>query len=435
MEFQHTALDDPTKQIRLLQLHPQDGTPDKPLRVSLHAFDLGACPDFVALSYEWGPETPTSSIQLNGGQRNLSIRKNLFQFLNRWVSKADFNPDAFIWIDQLCVDQSSISERNAQVQLMDQFYSKATRVVIWLGEDEVIEKYMRIHPTSYHAQEHEVEVRTFADSKDSSFRRLGDAFEFASYWSRVWIQQEVALARDLIIMSGNEVLELAKCSDRWKRSLFGARALRRWLKRKDTEESSDEEEEDLELFLAEDVLSNAKEWRCTDVRDKVFGLYALTDSGQRIEVDYALSARQVCVAALQKYIEVCLAEDEYPVNIFAMTSFILNMGMSLATKRHDPRKADHDIAKGDGPYRKHLDVAKLQAMDVCWQKLRDTRSENKMRNAFLKETGLSVDADVSTVDDFLRDLVSTASRVFGYKSWETDTKIESGISFSNTFWA
>ena len=40
-----------------------------------------------------------------------------------------------VWIDAICIDQSSIPERNQQVTHMGEIYTKARRVAVWLGEE------------------------------------------------------------------------------------------------------------------------------------------------------------------------------------------------------------------------------------------------------------------------------------------------------------
>ena len=46
-----------------------------------------------------------------------------------------------LWIDAVCIDQDMTDslkvEKNAQVQLMAQIYSKAIKVLVWLGDDEI----------------------------------------------------------------------------------------------------------------------------------------------------------------------------------------------------------------------------------------------------------------------------------------------------------
>jgi hypothetical protein len=39
-----------------------------------------------------------------------------------------------IWVDALCIDQSSLAERSGQVAMIKEIYDSAERVVVWLGE-------------------------------------------------------------------------------------------------------------------------------------------------------------------------------------------------------------------------------------------------------------------------------------------------------------
>jgi hypothetical protein len=38
----------------------------------------------------------------------------------------------YLWIDQQCINQSSLAERSHQVAIMDKIYQKGNRVLIWL---------------------------------------------------------------------------------------------------------------------------------------------------------------------------------------------------------------------------------------------------------------------------------------------------------------
>ena len=42
--------------------------------------------------------------------------------------------ERLIWVDAVCINQADINERGHQVQIMAKIYSKAYRVIIWLGE-------------------------------------------------------------------------------------------------------------------------------------------------------------------------------------------------------------------------------------------------------------------------------------------------------------
>jgi hypothetical protein len=41
-----------------------------------------------------------------------------------------------MWIDSICIDQTSTDERNQQVALMGEIYGRAMGVNIWLGESD-----------------------------------------------------------------------------------------------------------------------------------------------------------------------------------------------------------------------------------------------------------------------------------------------------------
>jgi ABC-type antimicrobial peptide transport system ATPase subunit len=41
-----------------------------------------------------------------------------------------------LWIDAICINQSSLSERSDQVALMSTIYSRANRNLVYLGEDD-----------------------------------------------------------------------------------------------------------------------------------------------------------------------------------------------------------------------------------------------------------------------------------------------------------
>ncbi len=94
---------------------------------------------YIAISYAWGINQHTEPIFIDGAP--VSITVNLFSFLKmhrRMINqiladKSDLGTVA-IWIDALCIDQSNINEREAQVKLMDRVYQHATSVFIYIGE-------------------------------------------------------------------------------------------------------------------------------------------------------------------------------------------------------------------------------------------------------------------------------------------------------------
>ncbi|KAF2681844.1 HET-domain-containing protein, partial [Lentithecium fluviatile CBS 122367] len=164
-------------------------SPEGPIRCELKAFLRATVPPYQALSYMWGQPSPTFKIFING--RTFTVRKNLYDFLlaarrNSWIS-------TWIWIDQLCINQENLSERASQVQDMGTTYEDAEEVLIWLGHhgwigDVAIEK-MRNEIFSTHEWN---EVDPDGD--------VHHAIMSNPYWTRMWIAQEIHLARRICIL-------------------------------------------------------------------------------------------------------------------------------------------------------------------------------------------------------------------------------------------
>ncbi|PVH77864.1 hypothetical protein DL98DRAFT_463293, partial [Cadophora sp. DSE1049] len=95
---------------------------------------------YTALSYTWGT-TPSPSpspssnsdlkpITIDG--RPFHITPNLHTALTHLRSTSP-RKELRVWADSLCIDQSSISERNLHVSHMRSIYSFANQTVIFLG--------------------------------------------------------------------------------------------------------------------------------------------------------------------------------------------------------------------------------------------------------------------------------------------------------------
>ncbi|KAL6691238.1 heterokaryon incompatibility domain-containing protein [Trichoderma pleuroticola] len=120
-------------EIRVLILHP--GNKASPLECTLEHRRLGSSKaKFDALSYVWGDPAVTAEITCNNKQR--SVGRNLYDALERLRLPGE---ERVLWIDALCINQADNREKTQQVRLMGQIYSKAQRVLIWLGNNEAIQ--------------------------------------------------------------------------------------------------------------------------------------------------------------------------------------------------------------------------------------------------------------------------------------------------------
>jgi len=56
------------------------------------------------------------------------------QELSLWRRNRSLNEPNFLWIDSICINQLDTAERNVQVALMPDIYSRCSDMIIWLGE-------------------------------------------------------------------------------------------------------------------------------------------------------------------------------------------------------------------------------------------------------------------------------------------------------------
>lgn len=125
----------PNGSIRILALLPADD-PTTPLQCQLINHQLRGTIDqpdlFEALSYVWGSSETPHSISI-GPNATLAITASLHAAL---LCLRGRSIQRFIWIDAVCINQEELDERANQIRLMAEIYSRASRVVIWLGENE-----------------------------------------------------------------------------------------------------------------------------------------------------------------------------------------------------------------------------------------------------------------------------------------------------------
>jgi hypothetical protein len=159
----YKPLDMSKKEIRLLRILPAESPKDELVCYLVRA-DLDNCPPYHALSYTLGSLDDTVGVKLifretlyvdssypdNSSQAqeedkrifeshkrsvvdNFQITTNLHAGLRSF--RLNNETHIFIWVDMLCINQFDLNERSYQVRFMDQVFSRATRVIAWLGGD------------------------------------------------------------------------------------------------------------------------------------------------------------------------------------------------------------------------------------------------------------------------------------------------------------
>jgi hypothetical protein len=128
--FKHNPLA-PGTNIRILALEPShDFNSDIRCRLIQLALDE-ARGGYDALSYVWG--SPICNLKIICNDRPFYVTTNCLLALRYLRKKAEVR---FLWVDAICIDQSSNSERGHQVELMGEIYKFANNIIIWLGEQQ-----------------------------------------------------------------------------------------------------------------------------------------------------------------------------------------------------------------------------------------------------------------------------------------------------------
>ena len=198
--------------IRLLHLEPGfDGTP---LKASLFIHDLDGQFSYDALSYVWG--TPGLNKSLSIDEQELHITHNLHTILRHLRY-----PDRVrtLWIDAICINQQDHTEKGPQVALMGLIYRQADTVLCWLGElsthrlwalqflhllAEEASRYLE-QPENAHWAITGDELKPGLGAnrviQDAVNAHVESVYE-SDWFTRLWIVQELSLARDPIFLCG-----------------------------------------------------------------------------------------------------------------------------------------------------------------------------------------------------------------------------------------
>lgn len=131
--FDNKVLYEPFATIRLLKIPCCKRRSKFDATLVSFAFNSPECPNYVALSYAWGPPTPSAKMNING--HKIEVRPSLHSFLRTVPDLEEFPPDTWWWIDSICINQSDKEEHSSQMKIMGEIYKRAIKTVVWLGEE------------------------------------------------------------------------------------------------------------------------------------------------------------------------------------------------------------------------------------------------------------------------------------------------------------
>lgn len=292
--------------IRLLQVASRPR--DRILRFRTRHYDRSKTPKYTAVSYTWGNEEATETIWLDDEQ--FRIRPNLWGCLHYLIRDGGWK---YIWADAICIDQSSIEEKNSQVRAMNRTYADAGAVSVWLGfvklPDDIT--YVNTWP----------EAITTVDTENWDFGDDVQDIANRPYWTRFWVVQEFLLARQIHIWCSGNVTDEAHF-----KAAMGLETEMDLNGPEGYEQSSTSKLKALQLLTGRqpdrhpelkqslyELLLHHRNFDCKDPRDRVFSLLSLMHEDDQTKLysifpDYNLSHDEVVVITLSYSIEHCQIE-------------------------------------------------------------------------------------------------------------------------------
>jgi len=445
---EYQPLDLSTDEIRLLTLHPgRDG--DK-ISSTLSHYNLTDNTEYEALSYTWGDNSNLRTIILDGvpfqvtANLETALRHLRYPPFSNLQSHGEGRlhignqcKDRVLWIDALCINQSDCAETSQQVAIMAKIYSHASRVLIWLGEEteEVSDAFGSIKralsyfpPESEDLQVEANPVQQLAHTLTTSHSRLGKLFSFnwiplgnllaRAWFQRKWVIQEVAYARQALLMCGHQTLPWDSIADLTRRLHYFSMA---HTVSADLGCVNDEAQiayqhvTIMRAFRAMqepdgspnptllDLLVLVRQFKCTDPRDHIFAIHSFCSEWESHEHNFPIDYTQA-------------AEETY--RRFAAWSIFGKSSLRLFSVPTDPfQQSKLDLPSWVPDFTRLDRVNPLISYEVC---------------PYKATAGTSPIVRLSYNDSILHISGKVIDRVHILASTFEDTKLFPGTTFSGT---
>ena len=278
----------------------------EPLSCSLTIINVESCPPFEALSYVWGQARAVHPVLCDGAV--VSISQNLDDALRslRLPTQA-----RRLWVDAVCIDQQNLDERSRQVRYMRLIYSRATRVIVWLGlKVPALEKAMDLAETIHEIRSSDQpdETTTEAVNKAELIQNVSmlaiailpaeeeaakhlQALLSRDFFSRSWCVQEVLVSAYCVAKIEDveidffKILSTALYVHMQQGKLVPDTPLEFWnmvyMKKTGNSRILPQSPNAVEGSIGSllHLLVGTRDFKATDPRDKIFALLWITDEG------------------------------------------------------------------------------------------------------------------------------------------------------------
>jgi len=201
---------DVASSFRLLEFDPSSNGlhgDETTIDTKMANYDCHNAPEYEALSYTWSSHHDgLAKIKLNG--YSISVTKNLFEALKKLPLNQVENckSESKLWVDAICINQGNDAEKSHQVLLMRDIYANASRVIAWIGKPDslsglafdTLERFAADDGTRDGSATYQ-KILDRAEERRAAIKLLIER----SYFERVWVIQELVVAKSATIFCGS----------------------------------------------------------------------------------------------------------------------------------------------------------------------------------------------------------------------------------------
>ncbi|CAD6591406.1 MAG: hypothetical protein ASARMPRED_005377 [Alectoria sarmentosa] len=182
----------------------------RPLAIPESSSPVDQVLPYEALSYHWGSGEAGMKIKIytESFPGLFRVRPNLHAALNQL--RLPDRPRR-LWIDAICINQGDNDEKNAQVSLMSDIYTKATSVCVWLGEAS-LDSNLALNFISRIVNLDDFD-RLVADRRTPQEWAALSSLMRRAWFSRRWVVQEIALAARATLYCGDAYVRWSDFAD------------------------------------------------------------------------------------------------------------------------------------------------------------------------------------------------------------------------------
>lgn len=306
------------------------GRQQDPIVFDLEPMDLSIRPKYEAISYVWGAKSGSERVFLLSGGYLLATR-NLLSALRRLRHARE---SRVLWADALCINQNDLDERSVQVAQMATIYSRASKVLVWLGEEEeneghrllklmdnlheILSSYIPLYhirlPLATTPEDYKKYNALYDDVQSLNMDPLIQLLK-RPWFRRAWVVQEVVKGREAVLIWGRTSIPWDRT-----RTVFSYACAHRedvfmhttWFRTMDVlcREVGNIRSGESKWDLVK-LIHFMSDFDCTDPRDRIYSILGLVRTS--IRPDYRLSLSDLCKSVVR-----WMVEDQATLDILSL---------------------------------------------------------------------------------------------------------------------